>query len=106
VRCHSRGAKELLEAAWENENYQAATSVIYEMGELEAFPNLNDMLALSHFVVKHRENRGPQVVAFVPSEFEAAVVKNMLAGFARIIGLKKSYFADISAARQWAANQV
>ncbi|MDA0821099.1 MAG: hypothetical protein O3C28_01590 [Proteobacteria bacterium] len=100
------GAKQLLEAAWGNENYQASRSVIYEMGALEAFPNLNEMLALSHFVAKHRGNRGPQVIAFVSPEFESAVVKNMLAGFARIIGLKMCYCADISAARQWAADQL
>ncbi|MFT4564849.1 MAG: hypothetical protein ACI9BW_004619 [Gammaproteobacteria bacterium] len=99
-------AKQLLEAAWENEDYRDSRSAIYEMGALEAFPNLNEVLALSHFVVKHRGNRGPQVIAFVSPEFEAAVVKKMVAGFARIIGLKMGYFVDISATRQWAAEQV
>jgi hypothetical protein len=100
------GAKQLLEAAWENKNYQDSRYVIYEMGALEAFPNLNEMLALSHFVVSHKGNRGPKVIVFVSPEFESTVVKNMLAGFARIVGLKMCYCADIVAARQWAADQV
>lgn len=96
--------KKLLRAVWADKDYLASDIVIYDVGALEALPDMNGMLALSYFVVSNRVDGGPNMIALASPEFKLDATKKALAGFARVIGLNINYFADVSAARDWASS--
>ena len=91
--------KAMLQALWKDSTYQNSTAVSYDIGGLDALPDLNDMLVLSHYVVTHKRRRGPNIIAFVASEFASARMKKVFAGFAKVVGLQLNFCASEAQAR-------
>ena len=92
-------AKEMLRVLWKDAAYQNSIAVIYDIGGLDALPDLNDMLVLSHYVVTHKRQRGPSIIAFVAPEFASAGMKKVFAGFAKVVGLSLNFCGSQSQAR-------
>ena len=91
---------------WENSEYVKSQAVMYDVSGLHALPDFNSLLALSRFVVAHKGDRGPRVVAFVAPEFSGRSVRNIFAGFAKLVGLKMNYLPDRGAALAWFDSQL
>ena len=92
-------AKAMLRLLWKDPDYRQSVAVIYDVGGLDALPDLNDMLGLSRYVVTHKRRRGPGIVAFVAPGFRSAGIKNVFAGFAKVVGLSLTFCASEDHAR-------
>ena len=93
-------AKSLLEQLWQDADYLASTSVLYDVSKLDALPDVNEMLALSRFVLTRKRDRGPKSIAFVAPEFGERSMKNVFAGFTKIIGLDMKFCGTEERARE------
>lgn len=92
-------AKAMLQSLWEDAAYQQSAAVIYDIGGLDALPDLNDMLVLSRYVVTNKCRRGPVIIAFVAAEFASTGMKKVFAGFAKVVGLSLSFCSSKDQAR-------
>ena len=87
-------AKAMLRLLWKDPDYRQSVAVIYDAGGLDALPDLNAMLGLSRYAVTHKRRRGPEVIAFVGPGFRSAGIKNVFAGFAKVVGLSLNFCAS------------
>ncbi len=92
-------AKSMLEVLWQDAEYRTSAAVVYDVGGLDALPDLNDMLALSHYVATRRSRRGPGTIAFVAPEFASPGMKKVFAGFAKVVGLSLNFCGTEAQAR-------
>lgn len=99
-------AKAMLRSLWQDPAYQESVAVIYDIGGLDALPDLNDMLVLSRYVVTNKRRRGPGVIAFVAAEFASPGMKRVFAGFAKVVGLSLNFCGSEAQARAMIATAV
>jgi len=92
-------AKAMLRFLWQDPAYQHSVAVIYDIGGLDALPDLNDMLVLSRYVVTNKCLRGPAIIAFVAPGFASAGMKRVFAGFAKVVGLSLNFCSTEDQAR-------
>jgi hypothetical protein len=92
-------AKEMLQALWLDQDYLDSKRVMYDVSDLNALPDVNEMIALGRYVVGHKLDRGPNTIAFVAPEFASPGMKKVFAGFAKIVGLTLHFCGDESQAR-------
>lgn len=92
-------AKSMLQVLWQDAEYRSSVAVVYDVAGLDALPDLNDMLVLSHYVATRRSRGGPGMITFVAPEFASSGMKKVFAGFAKVVGLSLNFCGTEAQAR-------
>lgn len=92
--------QQLLERLWTDPPYLASDTAIWDVGGCE-LPDFDDLVSTARYINKHKNGRGPAVVAFVSPAFTSSALARAFRGFDRIISLDLNFFGDDRAADDW-----
>ena len=90
----------LLERLWDDPPYTAATSALWDVGNCE-LPEFNELLNIAKYINKHKNDRGPRIVAFVSPAFASSALARAFRGFDRVISLDLNFFGNAKDANAW-----
>lgn len=91
----------LLTVLWNDPRYAAAPGAIWDISDME-MPEFNELLKLSHFILREKAGRGPRRVAFVAPSFGDNLVARIFRGFEQPgFNYRINFFAGIADAERW-----